>query len=289
MIIDGNTKTFKIEELRLKLLIYGPPGSGKTWFGATMPNPFFIFHQTTEDGLLYYKMRGMDLDYASFETFTDLHGILDTISTGQRAQGANSLILDGWDRLDQPLIQEILNEQGSKKMTQPMWGVARDRLKDLSNRFLNFGKFYHVAILAGDMMEKNELSGQIYGLPNTIGRFRQEIGGLFDLYFYAVQDTYWDNGQQKASYKVHTVKYLDFGAKDRTGVFDFQEDNDFSILYEKFKTKAEELRAAVQAGSGDILHTIPLSMRKLLGLPQVLEEPPPVQEDPSLSEPVVVK
>lgn len=282
MIVDGNTKEFKIEDIRLKILMYGGPGTGKTWFGATMPNPFFIFHQTTEDGLLYYKMRGMDIDYAGFETFADLHGILDSIITGQRAQGAGSIILDGWDRLDQPLLQEILNENGATKMTQPMWGVARDRLKDLSNRFLNLGRLYHIAILAGDMMEKNELSGQIYGLPNTIGRFRQEIGGLFDLYLYAVQDTYWDNGEQKATYKVHTVKYLDFGAKDRTGVFDFQEDNDFSLLYKKFTSRAEEIRAAVRDGTEDVLQCIPLSMRKLLGLPQVLEEPLPASEEPSV-------
>lgn len=272
MVQDGNTKDFKLEDIKLKFLVYGPPGSGKTFFGATMPSPFFMYHQLTEDGLLYFKMRGVDIPWASFETFNDVHSIIDSIERGQRAQGCESIVLDGWDRLDQPLISQILAENGNaKKMTQPMWGVARDRLRNLANRFLSLGKYYHIAILTGDMMEKNDLSGNILGLPNTVGRFRQEIGGLFDFYLYAVQSVDWINGKQEKNFKLHTIRYQEYGAKDRTGVLDFQEDNNFPALFDKFMEKAKQIRKAFEDGemSYELLQEIPPPLRRMVGLPEV--------------------
>lgn len=283
MIREGNTKDFKPEDIKLKVCVYGGPGTGKTWFACSMPKPFLVFHNTLEDGLLYFKMRKIDIDFAGFDDIADLNNILTGIENGSRANGAKSIIIDGFGKIGDPLIEAIRSENGGKTMTQPMWGTARDRLKNLVNRILNLGKFYHICITVGDMLEKNDLNGNVYGLPNIIGRFREEVGGLFDLFLYSVQESYWDAGVRKARYVMQSKQYLDFRAKDRTNVLDFAEPNDFSVIYNKFTSAVTEVTEAIANGTIGKLTSIPPAFRAMIHIPQALPE----EIAPDQTEPVV--
>jgi hypothetical protein len=248
MIKEGNTKDWKPEDIKLGLLVYGRPGSGKTFFGASCPKPYFLFHEKWEDGLLYYKLRGADVPYASFETLFDLMTLIEQIKRGQKAKDRETIVLDGWDRLTEPIIEQTLMETSKQRMDRNTWGIAVDHLREAMKMFLDIRKTHHVVILGGDTIEKNENTEVIYGLPETIGKFRMAIGGLFDFYFYAVQTSTFKDGKPVNDFHLHTVDYLDFGAKDRSGFLDSKEPNSFPHIFGKIVDKVKAVREALEKG-----------------------------------------
>lgn len=227
---ESNTKSEGIGNEKLKILIYGPPGSGKTWFGEHMPKPYFI---SIDKGLIGAKARGSDVDYAEVDTFEDVEQVVLDITNERRAKGRETIILDHLTALTDPICDYVLQKQGKKQMDLYSWGLAVDNIKRILKLMLDLANRYHVIVIAHEQLEKNELRGGVWGIPQTIGKFSYHVGGLFDLYLYAVQEMYWEAGKRKANYVLHTVEYGSFKAKDRIGLLDTVEPNDAQNIVTK--------------------------------------------------------
>lgn len=245
MINDFDTSKSDLSKITMKLLIYGSPGSGKTWFSQTMPSPYTVGF---EDGLLYWKMRGKKCEGCTVDSYEDLIQVLDEIHAGKRANGNKTIVFDGLHLLSDAVQDSLLRFKGKKRATdlnQGDWGVAKDYVRIIMRKLTrDLAKYYHICVL-GDATLTVSKDNIVYGLPDTIGRLRGSVGGYFDLYLYSeqVMDYSQKTGTGVPQYKLHSVRHNDFGAKDRSGtIVDEPIPNDFSVIFERFVKTVREHR-----------------------------------------------
>lgn len=238
MIREGNTKDMNLQNIKFKVLGYGPPGSGKTYFGTTAPKPYFI---ALDRGLKGVAVRKMDIPYVEVDTYQDIMTVLEEISTGKRAKDRETIVIDHLSDVSPLVIDATLQEANKKHMDKGLWGVAKDKLRVMIHELTSLSdlKGFHTIMLAHEQIEKSELRGGTWGTPNTIGQLAYNVGGWFDLFLYFQQEVRWQNGKQLPEWKMHTVKYVDFVAKDRLSILQPTEDNNFDVIVRRFKEKLD--------------------------------------------------
>ena len=236
--IEGNTKDLNSTNIKLNIFIYGSFGSGKTWFCGTMPKPYLICTERIPQGL---GLAGINAQYVKCEHFSEVLRVLDEIASGRRAQDYESICLDSLSDLT-PLVMQFVLEMGSVKktvMSQPMWGMAVDYLRNICRRLANdipkLGK--HVCVTARACTIQDEITKTVIGLPETIGKFAYMAPALFDLVLYTEQTTQTVASVTKGKFTVHTVEHNNFKAKDGLGVLAAEEPNDFKAIFEKVRLK----------------------------------------------------
>lgn len=222
--------SFNYDE-KTSILLYGPPGSGKTWFGGHMPKNFFI--SLDKNGTIGLKRHGIPFEGVEVDTYEDVQNVIYDIGMGKRARGRETLVLDHLGLLGEACLNKALIESNKKRADLNVWGITVDHLRLILKQLLDLQKNFHILVLAHEQIEKNEVRGGVFGTPHTIGKFAYHVGGMFDLFLYAEQEVTWKNGNQVPQWLIHTIDYLDFKAKDRLGVLDVVEPNDAEALLGK--------------------------------------------------------
>ncbi len=239
---EGNTKDVSVSNARFKILAYGAPGSGKTYFGSTMPKPYFI---SLDGGLLGLSVRKLAVPYVQVDTFEDLTQVLMQIRNVTRAQDRESIIIDHLTALSPLVVDATLRAANKRVMDIGLWGAAKDRLRVLINDFTGLAddpglkKHFHTCMLSHEQIERDEVRGGTWGTPATIGQFSYYVGGWFDLFLYFEQVTEWKNGKQIPSWVMRSLKYVDYVARDRLGILQPAEENNFQIILDRFKEKTD--------------------------------------------------
>jgi hypothetical protein len=233
----GNTGDIKVEDLNMRWFVYGEPGSGKTFLGGTMPSSFFVW-LPTETGKNALAMMGRRVNYAIVETEPDIRGLFADIANGKIAAANRSIVFDSLTDLTDLIIKQVLLETGKIRMDRNTWGVAVDHLRMIVTEFNSLVKTKHILMIAKSTIIKDEVRGDVFGVPDTIGKFAHAVGGLYDEVFYAEQFVAPQGGKKKKFFQLHTVKFMEkFPAKDSSGKLDVIEPNDFSIIYKKICRK----------------------------------------------------
>ena len=239
-IVEISDTTYKFNVDALTIMIYGPPGAGKTWFIGSMPNVYII---SLDRGLLGLKLGGKKFHGCTVDTLAELNLVIDEILAGKRGKEAGSFALDHLTEVTElgVVAKDLRNAAGNLK--RGIWGAISDEVRMVVRKFIDIPdvRGVPVCVAAHQKIEKNELTKNVLGSPDTVGKFAMTVGGFFDLYLYARQELEWDAGVQKAKFTVSTVDYLEFQAKDRTGQLNLVEPNDYDTLYAKIKARAEQL------------------------------------------------
>lgn len=214
----------------LTCLVYGDPGSGKSWFGASWPTPLFI---AVEDGTIGLERHGKLEHIAQVENYQDVESVVSQIENGRIDPGIKTIVLDKLTELT-PMLTNYLKEANSKpRMTLELWGLAVDRVRSIVKRLVDLRPKYNVVVISDAQLIKDELSGEVFAIPDSIGRFAKTIPGYFDWFLFAEQQTTMVQGKRVAEYKLHSIKYGRYPAKDRLGVLDTVEPNEFPEIARK--------------------------------------------------------
>lgn len=238
---DISSATYDFEIEGMTILVYGQPGSGKTWFLGSMPKVYII---SLDKGLKGLKLAGRDFDGCEVDTLEDLYRVIDEIIQGKRAKNAKSFALDHLTEVTDLAITSTGLRDKPNNLKRQTWGEIADHAKIVSRKFLDIAavRKVPVCIAAHQQVEKNDLTGNILGLPSTVGKFAGQVGGFFDMYLYARQELLPVDGDWIPTWTISTVNYQEFSAKDRTGTLDVTEPNDYPTLIAKVRERMEQVK-----------------------------------------------
>jgi hypothetical protein len=198
-VVDGTQK------ITIKALVMGPTGSGKTFFAATTPKSYFLI---TEPGgedtfLLVPELRNNVVGFDRFipESAEDTKPMFERLDKCCKDAKVmyekgeiETLVLDNltyladnrWTFINK--FQQELSVRTGEPDTQRMYGKLRDWLYDFV--LMNLTSFKGNLILTcHEMMEGDEAMAKKVDktnaiVPNVLGGFRNDVGGLFSYNLY---------------------------------------------------------------------------------------------------------
>lgn len=136
-----------------KVVLYGPPGSGKTTMGATFPSVLFL---SAESGLL--SIRDKAVDVWTINDWEDLEEAYSFLRKGDH--GYKSVVIDSLTEVQKKLHEHIVRKFPGKRrdyedlMSQSDWGYAIDKLRKMCRAFRDLPM--NVVFIALDQTDTSE-------------------------------------------------------------------------------------------------------------------------------------
>jgi phage nucleotide-binding protein len=193
----------------LVMLVYGEGGVGKSTFAATAPKPLMA---DCEGGSKYFGLRGLKLDVAQIEKWSDMKDFLEHA----KKNGYETIVIDPIGEL-MGKLKRFMIAQADRKLVQSDgtpsmagWGWLKETMRAYLKAVRDSGM--HVLLIAHVDPIKDEDRIILWPLLET--KLREELVNMMDVvgYMTIVRD---DSGSKRAIFvDPDTGK---FKAKDRTG------------------------------------------------------------------------
>lgn len=154
--MTANPKIASTRDMSLdyaKVVLYGPPGSGKTTMGATFPNVLFL---SAESGLL--SIRDKAIDVWTINEWEDAEEAFAFLRKGDHPY--KSVVIDSLTEVQKKLHEHIVRKFPGKRrdyedlMSQSDWGYAIDRMRKMCRAFRDLPM--NVVFIALDQTETTE-------------------------------------------------------------------------------------------------------------------------------------
>lgn len=194
----------------LVMLVYGEGGVGKTTFASTAPNPILA---DCEGGAKYFGLRGITMDVAPIETWSDIGEFVKMIRTSPY----NTIVIDPIGELMEKQKRFIIarkepkNVQRDGSLTMGGWGTLKDNMRAIIKELRDCGK--HILIIA-HVDEKTD-EQRMVKRPLILTKLSEEIINMVDVVGYMTQIRNEDgNVKRVIIVDPESDKYT---AKDRTG------------------------------------------------------------------------
>jgi hypothetical protein len=167
---------------KMKVLVMGPPKSGKTTFISTAPN---VVVADVEAGLM--SIAHLNVPFVTIDSTEKLQTLLLILGDEKlRKQSATqmglpdieSVAIDTTDALQELMKKEILKEQRRTQMQQADWGTLKERMASVLKAFCAL-KDVNVIFTCHVDITQDENQKQIYA-PGLQGAIKNEIAGYVD-------------------------------------------------------------------------------------------------------------
>lgn len=208
---------FKPQDHKIKALIYGASGAGKTTFAGTAPKPIFA---SSENGLL--SIAEKEVPFVEIKSLKDLLELYQELVGGKH--DFETVIIDSISEINEIIKSEIENRTGRVMQLQD-WGKLQKQIRDILRKFRDLPM--HVIFIAQEKaITDEEKIEKIVPLMN--GKAATEIAYFMDIVGYA-------KVQKDGKHVVFTNTNQRLLTKDRTNKIGDCIDADFSIWIEKVK------------------------------------------------------
>ena len=130
---------------RVKMLLYGAGGTGKTRFSSTFPKPLYL---NIESGMDTFLDMGIDIPYKDIDTYDD---VVEVYKFLYKSEDYDSVIFDSVDNL----LKSMCDEQKGQRDTMAVhdWGIILAKLDKILRKFRDIDK--HVLFIFGEYEEKD--------------------------------------------------------------------------------------------------------------------------------------
>lgn len=233
-----------------KILLIGNSGSGKTNFIGTMPKPIYLFSfdkgYTTLAGMDGIKVGlCMDEDRYKPHAYTDFRLKFDALRKGEkykwpdgREEAYKTIAFDSMTFLSTLLYdhEQRANNTIDKQGGFGVWGNVKSKLSDIISQSVLIAEYVVTTALVKP--EKDDITGEMFFLPELAGSIRDSVDAWFDAVFYMSIDKDTDG---KKKYKMLTVGDRRYRAKIRLpstigNVISAVEEPNFELLMNKINT-----------------------------------------------------
>lgn len=170
--------TNDVSQAKVKALVYGQAGAGKTTLATTMPKPFII---SAEGGLL--SIAGSGIPYIEVGSMEELGEAYEWV-TSPEADKFESVILDSLSEIGEVVLSAEKKRTVNGKLVDPRqaYGALQEQMGDLIRSFRDLpGK--HVLMTAKLDKAQDEMGRILYG-PSMPGKqLPQALPFFFDAVF----------------------------------------------------------------------------------------------------------
>jgi len=217
---------------KIKVLVHGASGSGKTRLCATTGAPTLIIN--AEGGLL--SLRGTAIDVYTVKTIDDLRNIYTYLLTDKKFEW---ICLDSISEVAEVVLAA---EKKATKDPRKAYGEMQEIMYDLIRRFRDLPK--HVYFSAKQDRVKDDTTGQVFYGPSAPGqKLAQAMPYFFDEIF-ALH--VWKDEAGVTHNGLQTQRDAAFEAKDRSGALALAEPADLSLILQKIMHSGQTSKPATK-------------------------------------------
>lgn len=156
---NPNIKTYSPSSHKIKALIYGASGSGKTYFSGTAKNALYL---SAENGLLSIKDKNPE--YWEIKSFKDLENAYKFLNEEEHKY--ETVVLDSITEISDILKRNIEKEHGRTMQIQD-WGEFKEKIIDQFRKFRDL-KMHVIFIALDDRIVDEDKIHKI--VPNLDGK-----------------------------------------------------------------------------------------------------------------------
>lgn len=224
---------------KLKLLVYGEPGSGKTSLAKTLNEETLII--SAEAGLLC--LNGADIDViditqddnekmlAKEKRIERLGEVYKFLLTDEARAKYKWIFIDSLTEINQNMLEQLQTEFTDPAQTLKMYGELSKRMKSLIKSFRDL-PYYNVVMTALSEVDKDENNQRFIGV-SLIGSMSKQIPAFFDEVLYLHTSIDQESGDTKRV--LVTGKSDKLMAKDRSGKLDKLEQPSLATIAKKIR------------------------------------------------------
>lgn len=169
-------QTFAPSSHKIKAVIYGASGSGKTHFAATAPRPIFA---SAEGGLLSTANMGKQIDFVEIKTVEDLRKLLTFLKDEKHEY--ETVVIDSISEINE-IIKEGIERKRGRAMQLQDWGELSKAIKGILRGFRDLPM--HTIFIAQESVEKDDQKIQKI-VPSLNGKAATEIAYFMDIVGYS--------------------------------------------------------------------------------------------------------
>ena len=194
---------------KIMMICYGNGGVGKTTFASTAPKPLLV---DCENGAKYFGLRGIKMDVARINDWTDMKGLFEVAQSGEY----ETIIIDPVGELMEKLKRYMVMKADKKLVmldgspTMAGWGWLKETMRNTLKVLRDSG--CHILINAHVTEQDDE--GKILKRPMLMTKLSDEIINMVDIVGYMEVVNTEDGEKRIIRVDSASDKYL---AKDRTG------------------------------------------------------------------------
>lgn len=261
---------------RLRILIVGASGSGKTWLAGTSASEgsmlapvLYISTDSSDDTLLTLARRGkvapQNIIIVKAQKPSDVYG---AIKMAKKSDTFKTVVIDTLSSLHDMIMEDVIG-MDEERLDQPYqsdWGHARNRMRHyvlfpLKNSHLNY------VLTAQARITQDDLTGMSNIAPDVAGRLRRDVPENVSIVCYATT-------------KIMKGK----PGRQRVYVFNSSKTKERALIKDRWDLFGEEPEDTSLAGIAAIIRAAADEVVQMLGVPELN-----LQEEVISEETVVVE
>lgn len=210
------------KEARLRVLLQGPPGSGKTTTASQFPKSYVADCDANLAGALrWLKANGKPLP-VGYDTIDEVEPksrfahLVKCVGEAAASPDVETIILDSATKISDYIMAHVLAKQGKSQMEMTSWGFYLSFWKDLIAQLSTCKK--HLVLLVHEKVEKDEIDQTLKYFLAIPGQFGGIAGALFTDVWRCEAETKGFGAAAKTEYVVRTSPNFKFQLKNSFGL-----------------------------------------------------------------------